>query len=323
MIRSLTLTGHGLRRARRHLGTVLLVYLASLIPALLVVSLISADLEPALDESLFADRLLRGEGFGVWVDFQRSEGSDLQPINSVLLGRFLLATLLQILVAAGVVEVLLDRAGSGERPFLSGIGRHGFRFVRSAVVFAILLAFVLLVTAPLRWAFEDAGGRLALLGLLIQVLLIFALYALLDLAYDFSRISAAAHGEGRMLVGLFKTLGFVFRHLLVLLPLYGLFVLLIVGLQIGIVTLRSIWTVDTPGEVLGWLLAQQAVFFVLAFLRTALWGAEVTYFQGIGEPRWCGRPQRPTPASTPRLPTPPAPRPSSAGDNAPRHIPDR
>lgn len=298
MIRSLTLTGHGLRRARRHLGTVLLVYLASLIPALLVVSLISADLEPALDQSLFADRLLRGDGFGVWVDYQRSDENDLQPISSALLGRLFLATLLQILVAAGLVEVLLDRAGSGERPFLSGIGRHGLRFVRSAVVFALSMILVVVVIAPMGLAFANAGGRVALLGVLLQALAILVVFVVLDLAYDFSRISAVSHGEGRMLVGLFKSLGFVFRHLLVLVPLYALFVLPIVGLQVGAVTVRSTWTVDTPGEVLGWLLAQQAVFFAVAFFRVALWGAEVVYYQGIGEPRWCGRRRR-RPAAPP------------------------
>lgn len=302
MIRSLTLTGHGLQRARRHLGTVLLVYLASLIPSLLVVSLFSADLGPALDESLFAERLLGGDGFGVWVDFQRSESSDLQPIVSVLLWRFGLVVLLQILVAAGLVEVLLERAGAEERPFLAGVGRHGFRFVRSALVFGLVLAIVLALTAPLRMAFEESSGTVALIGMLVYVLVVFLLYMLVDLAYDFSRISAAAHGQGRMFVGFFKALGFVFHHLLVLVPLYLLFSVLVAGLQIATVALRSGWTVDTPGEVLGWLLAQQAVFFVVALFRTALWGAEVTYFQGIGEPRWCGRREPEPPAKEPRRP---------------------
>lgn len=315
MIRSLTLTGHGFQRARRHLGTVLLVFLATLIPSLLVVSLLSADLAPALDESLFSERLLGGEGFAVWVDFQRSEGSDLQPIFSVLLWRFVLVVLLQILVAAGLVEVLLERAGAEERPFLVGIGRHGFRFVRSALVFGLVLAVILALTAPLRMAFEEGSGTVGLIGMLVNALVVFLLYMLVDLAYDFSRISAAAHGQGRMFVGFFKTLGFVFRHLLVLVPLYVLFTLLVAGLQLGTVALRSGWSVDTPGEVLGWLLAQQAVFFVVAFLRTALWGAEITYFQGIGEPRWCGRKE---PETTPARAKPPRPplRPSAARPGA-------
>ena len=318
MIRSLTLTGHGFQRARRHLGSVLLVYLASLIPTLLVVSLLSADLAPALDESLFAERLLGGEGFPVWVDFQRSESADLQPILAVLFSRFALVVLLQILVAAGLVEVLLERAGARERPFLTGVGRHGFRFVRSALVFGLVLAVVLALTAPLRRAFEEGSGTVGLIGVLVHALVVFLLYMLADLAYDFSRISAAAHGQGRMFVGFFKTLGFVFRHLLVLVPLYVLFTLLVAGLQLGTVAVRSGWSVDTPGEVLGWLLAQQAMFFVVAFLRTALWGAEVTYFQGIGEPRWCGRKEPAPPAREPRRPLrPSAARPIAVPETAP------
>lgn len=315
MIRSLTLTGHGFRRARRHLGTVVLVYLASLVPALLVASLISADLGPALDHSLFAERLMTGESFGVWMDFQRSDGNDLQPIQSVFLGRFLLATLLQILVAAGAVEVLLERAAAGERPFLSGIGRHGFRFVRSALVFGLLLAVAVVMSLPVSLAFQGGGGQLALIGMVVQGLVIFGLYTLLRLAYDFSRISAAAHGQGRMLVGFFKAQGFVLRHLLVVLPMFLLFTALMAALHLGLLAVRSGWSVDTPGDVLVWLLAQQAVFFGIAFLRTALWGAEVTYFQGLGEPHWCGRQPAPETAATSATSRPvrskPAPVPSS------------
>lgn len=319
MIRSFTLTGHGFRRASRHLGTVLLVYLATLIPSLLFVSLISADLAPALDESVFAERLLGGEGFGVWVDYQRSESSDLQPVQDVMLGRFLLVVLLQILVAAGLVEVLLERAGAKERPFLAGIGRHGFRFVRSALVFGVVLAVVLALSIPLRLAFEEAGGTVALIGLLVRILVIFLLYMMADLAYDFSRISAAAHGQGRMFVGFFKALGFAFRHLPVLVPLYLLFTVLVVALHFGTVALRSGWTVDTAGEVMGWLLAQQALFFLIAFVRTALWGAEVTYFQGIGEPRWCDRKKSEPSAkkAPPPRPRPAAARPATVPDSAP------
>lgn len=319
----LTLSGHGFRRARRHLATVLLLYLASLLPALMVVSLISADLGPSLDRSLFADRLMTGDGFGVWTDFQRSDAGNQQAIFSVMLNRFLLATLLQMLVAAGLVEVLLDRAAAGERPFLSGIGRHGFRFVRSGLTFVVMLAIAVALSVPLRMAFRNGSDRLALIGMLVQLLVIFLLYCVLRLAYDFSRVSAAAHGEGRMLVGFFKALGFVFRHLMVVLPLFLLFTVLMVALHLGLVAIRARWAVDTPGDVLGWLLAQQAVFFAIAFLRTALWGAEVTYFQGIGEPRWCGRrrpapPVAPTPRPTPRPVVRPAPEPS---DRAPEPMP--
>jgi hypothetical protein len=216
-----------------------------------------------------------------------------------------------VLVAAGLVEVLLERAAAGERPFLSGIGRHGFRFVRSGLVFAVMAAIAVALSVPVRMAFQKGGDRLALIGLLVQGLVIFLLYAVLRLAYDFSRVSAAAHGEGRMLVGFFKALGFVFRHLMVVLPLFLLFAVTMAVLHLGLVAIRARWAVDTPGDVLGWLLAQQAVFFGIAFLRTALWGAEVTYFQGIGEPRWCGRRQpQPRAAPTPKAPPRPTSRPA-------------
>lgn len=292
MRRSLTLTRHGFRRARRHLGAVLLVYLAALIPALLVISVVSADLAPVLDHSLFAERVLEGDSSPVWIDYLRSEDYDLEALFDVLPGRYLLVILLHVLVAAGVVEALLDRATVDERPLFSGMARHGFRFVRSAVVFVLVAGVALFLVSLLALPFEEGDGLQALYGWGLVLAVGLPVYGMLDLGYDFSRISAAAHNDGRMLVGFFKALGFGFKHLGTLAPLYVIFALPLVALHVGSVALRPAWGLESAGEILGWLLAYQAVLFATAFLRVGLWGAEVAYFQGLGEPRWCGRKMR-------------------------------
>lgn len=300
-----TLVRHGFARAARHPGAVLLLFLAGLVPALLVTSLISADLAPALDSSLFAAELLEGNSLGVWIDYQRSEGADLQPLGAVLPWRFLLVVLLQILVAAGLVEVLLERSAGRERPFLAGVGRHGWRFLRSGLVFGVFLLLAVLATSPVSLLFREGDDTRALVGTLTELIALYLLYLVLHAAYDLSRIAAAAHGDGRMLVGFFKALGFTFRKLHVLLPLGIFFTLLPAILRGAGFYLRSRLELTTGGEVLGWLVGQQVLFFALAFLRTSLWGAEVAYFQGLGEPRWCGRKGKP--------PTPPP----SLGDSPP------
>lgn len=286
----LTVFRLGLRRARRHAGLVLLVYLASLVPALLLLTVVSADLSPHLDRSLFADRLLRGDSAPPVLDALANQPRGEEAMHAILAPRLLLATLLQILVAAGLVEVLMERNVRHDRPFLAGIGRHGWRFVRSAAVFTCTAALLLvLLWVGISLATESGDDRAEVLGWLAIALLGALIYAVLDVAYDLSRIAAAAHGEGRMLVGFFRALGFTLRRPGVVLPLYALFTLPMLALPIGYLALRQIWWITDGLTVAGLLVFQQALFILRAFLQTGLWGAEISYFQGLGEPRWCGK----------------------------------
>lgn len=287
----LTVFRLGLRRARRHLGLVLLAYLASLVPALLVLNLASTDLAPHFDRSLFADRLLEGDSAPPVLDFMTNQPRGERDLRAILVPRLLLTTLFQILVAAGLVEALMERNIRHDRPFLAGIGRHGWRFVRSAAVFTCTAALLLgLLRVGTSFAAEGGDDLAEVLGWLVFALAGGLVYAVLDVAYDLSRIAAAAHGDGRMLVGFFRALGFTLRRPGVVLPLYGLFTLPMLALPVGYLALRQGWWITDGLTMAGLLLFQQALFMLQAFLQVGLWGAEVAYFQGLGEPRWCGRP---------------------------------
>lgn len=290
-MRFLTVFRLGLRRARRHAALVLLVYLSSLVPSLLLLTLLSGHLQPDLDRSLFAERLLQGDSYPPWSDFLASRSAELKPLMESLAPRWLLVTVLQILVAAGIVEVLLERTGRREHPFLNGIGRHGWRFLRSAGVFTLIAGPVLLLLRlGTSAAFGGGDDRLQVIGWGVFALLAALIYALLDLAYDLSRIAAAAHDEGRMAVGFFRSLGFILRHLGVLLSFYALFRLVMLALPLGYLAIRQAWWItDLTGVIL--LLGLQQLLFVLrTFFLVGLWGAEISYYQGVGEPRWCGGP---------------------------------
>jgi hypothetical protein len=287
----------GLRAARRHLGLVLLVYLLALLPALLVGALAWFDLAPEMSHSLFADEALEGNRLGVWNDFQRAEASSWEMVRISLLLAALVALALQVLTAAGVVEALMRRERRREHPFLLGIGRHGWRFVRSALWF-LLAAAVLLVLVRLGMsgvndlAGERGDGRLQLWGWGAVLLAALLVYALLDLAYDLSRIAAAAHDDPRTFAGFVKALGHALRHPLRLAPLWLFFSLLVLGLHLAYVTGRAFAQPSNLGEVALVLALQQVVFLAAAFLRVGLWGGEIGYYQALGEPRWCGRRRR-------------------------------
>ena len=291
---TLTTLRSGLATARRHPGVVVLFWLTALAPALLVLSLITADLGSVFARSLEAERILQGEWLPVWIDFTASEESQTSIVGRILPLRILLVVLLHVLVAAGAVEVLLERSRPAERPFLTGIGRHGWRFVRSFVWFAVAMVPVL----ALAWGIQYAGSKLAQwtqngwwsLGAVgLSWVVGFLLYAVVDLAYDLSRVASATHRDGRMGRGLWKALKAVVGRPSVLLYAYLPFALVLVLLPPFFVLLRGQWLVNHAFEVVLLLILQQALFLGLAFVKTALWGSEIVTYRAWAAPRWCAK----------------------------------
>ncbi len=299
---------HGLRGARRRAGLVLLVYLSTLAPALLALAPAAGPLAAGLGHSRFAARALAGDRFGVWEDL----GNDPRTAPSFAGLRAALPTalLLQILLAAGVVEALLGRERRGEHPFLLGIGRHGWRFARASVWFAgalvVLAALAAVATRAVNQAAAAASdGRLQIAGWALVALAVVLVFAPLELAHDLSRVAAAAHGEGRTLVGFVRALGHALRHPLRLAPLWIVFALPLAALGVAYLAGRAAWGPSGAGGVALLIAAQQLVFLVVAFLRVGFWGAEIAYYQALGEPHWCGR--RPPAVAAVEGPAPAAP----------------
>lgn len=309
-MRSLTALRLGLHRAHRHKGLIVIAWLAALVPALLISSILWQDLSAAMDESLFAREALSGNRSGVWTDFRASDAYDLGPVGDGLALRFLLVVLLQALVSAGIVETLLVEAPRPARPFLLGIGRHGWRFLRTLLWFAITVAVLAALSAAFfgaakAFSEEQANADLHVWGLLAGILLTALLFAFLDLGHDLARIASAAHYDPRTFKGYFLALGHAFRHPLVLLPLWSAFGLLGLGAHVAYLALRGAWSPDSLWAVLLLLAAGQILMLFHAWLRVGLWGSLVAYYQGIGEPRWCIRGRRPRAAATTPLPQPP------------------
>lgn len=296
-MRSLTPIRFGLRAARRRLGLVLLVYLVGLVPALLVGVEAAEDLAGGLAHSPFAAEALDGNRWGVWQDLGADPESDLSGALGGIYALGALGLLVHVLVAAGIAEVLLFREPRGEHPFLLGIGRHGWRFVRSAVWFGgAMLLLVALVgggfAAVNDFARERADAGLQLAGWIGVLAAAFLLFVPLDLAYDLSRIAAAGHGDRRTLAGFVRAFGHAVRHPLRLAPLWLFFHVLAIALVVGYVLARAAVAPANGLHVALVVAAHQLVFLLLAFLKVGRWGAEIAYYQAIGEPRWCGRRER-------------------------------
>lgn len=287
---------HGLKAAWHHLGLVVLLYLAAVGGAFSAALVAFARYAEATAASPFAHRAFAaGDMFAIIEDFGRGHHGDLQSLETLLPIFVVMTLLVHVLFAAGLVETLLAREARREHPFLLGIGRHSWRFVRSAVWFVLVAALAGALLAALynlavnEVAVDRADTRIQYWGLLVVLAVGAVVYSVLDLGYDLSRIAAAAHGDGRTLVGLVKGIGHALRHPLLLLPLWWVFSLVVVALHLGLTALRNGWQPTTLGEAAGLIAVQQAVFLLAAFFRVGLWGAEVAYYQAIGEPRWCGK----------------------------------
>lgn len=302
-MRFLTALRLGLRRAHRHPGLIVLAWLAALVPALLIASIAWQDLSEAMSHSPFAGTALEGNRSGVWTDFSASEAYDLAPVSAGLGLRFLLVVLLQALVSAGIVETLLVDAPQATRPFLLGIGRHGWRFLRTLLWFGLTVAVLAVLSgaffgAAMDFSEEAADANLHVWGLVIGVVLTALLFAFLDLGHDLARIASAAHYDPRTFKGYFLAVGHAFRHPILLLPLWSTFALLGLAAHAGYLALRAAWSPGSLGAVILLLVTGQILMLFHAWLRVGLWGSLVAYYQGIGEPRWCIRGRRPRSAAT-------------------------
>ncbi len=305
-----SLLKRGLARALHHPWLIALCYLVALVPALMPAMTFSVTTAGTLDRSLMSDRILEGDWHPVMVDLLGSRGgvSPLPP--SLVVTMFLLSIALQVVLAAVVVERLLDRHDSIHGPSLASIARSCRRFWRSWLWFILALTMVVIAAALVRQllsnlAVEYADARLDLVAIAVAGGLLLLLFVPLDLAYDLSRIASARHDDSSTLLGFLRAFGTVVRQPRLLLPLYGILALLPLLLHLAFLWLhRPMPPVGSTG-ILIVLLLQQLLMLVRAGLKLWFWGAELECYRSLGEPRWCQGPPEPPPPPAPvvsRLP---------------------
>jgi len=281
----------GIVVARRHWSLVLIAWLLPLLPAMALALVAAGSFAPVLDRSLFADRILEGYGSAVWFDFASSPANHLGPI----LGRgtlivLLLSAMIQVMLSAGIVEVLVG--GGSDHPFTLGVRRNAWPFLRGAASVTVWMAVVaifarLLIKAGSHLADTVPDGRFDIVGVVGAGLVALVLFAPLDLAYDLSRIASVRHGERSMTRGLLRALGAVLRRPALFVPLYLTFVLLPLALHFVYAAVRTPWTPASGAAVILLFVVQQAVMLIRAFLKIVIWGAELEVYRHLDEPGWC------------------------------------
>jgi hypothetical protein len=285
----------GFAHAVRHPRLVALLWAVPFLPALAVALLASSVLEP-LDRRPFTTEIVEGRWFGPWTDFRESPLDQLDPVLGMgVLLALTVGLVAQVVVAAGLVEVLLQRRH--DRPFLTGIRRNGWRFARSAGWFLVGLALAAVSAAMVGRGLFDlaasrANGWLDVVGVGAATGVFVLLAAPLLMAYDQSRIAAAAYGEGSMFLGLVRGLAFVLRHPVRFAVLAVLTALLPVIVHLAYGWVRAPWVPSSGIQVTLLLVIQQAVMIVRAYFKLGLWATHVTMWRDLGSPRLARRRRR-------------------------------
>ncbi len=269
----------------------MIAWLAPLIPALILVTMIAANIGPTLGRSLFSQGILEGSAFPIFMEFRTSPADALGPLlgrGALMMG--VLSLLVQILLSAGIVGVL---AGSGPpSPFLTGIRRNTCRFLRSALVFLVPAAIAAVAAGLI---FKGCGllaehfgdGRWDLAGVAAAIVVFLVLWAPADLAYDLSRVAAVSHDHRSMFRGFFRALVVVFKNPGTFVPLYLVFLalpLLLLGIYSAF---RQPWTPGSAFAIVLLALIHQIVMAIRAFFKIGFWAAEVEVFRDLEEPEFC------------------------------------
>ncbi len=298
-MQSMNYVREGLQIAGRHKRLVLVLWLVPVIPALALAAMAASNFLPVLDRSIFADRLLHGDWWVVVMEFRASPADALEPILGFgVVVMAALTLLVQVMLSAGVVQVVLER--TGKNPFVLGVRNNFLRFSRTAILMtgATLVAIVaarFVAKGMFKVAETQADGRFDVFGVGLAMCVFCMLWVPLDLASDLSRIAAARHDQSSMVRGFFRALGSVLRRPGPFVPMYLVFLTLPLLVHFVYYQLRSPWSAATVGLILVSIFLQQTVMLLRAFFKLGLWGAEVAAYRGLGEPEFCHPKLKPQP----------------------------
>jgi hypothetical protein len=297
----------GLRAPGRHWRLVVLLWAVNLAVALPLAAVLAEEIQGSLGRSLVAEELLEGfdtgwhgelhhggsrlaETFGgellgagaFFENLERWWRGDLLSLPPALVAAGVLYAVVWAFLLGGVLERLVRPDGSG---FFAACGRHWFRFLRLALVAAVLYYLVYRLVRAGFGALETAGRdltseRTALLWVLAGAALTVLLLAAVRTAFDYAKIAVVAEGRRSALGAAWTGLRFVARRPFATLGLYGAFALLGALLLALYALLPPFAGAGTWATVLLAALVGQLALAARLALRLALLTAETEYARG-------------------------------------------
>ena len=308
----------GLRAPLRHWRLVALLWAVNLAVALPLAAVLADEIKASLGKSLVAEELLQGfdtgwhgelrhgagriaETFGGEVlgagaffeNLERWWRGDLLSLPPALVAVGLLYAVVWAFLLGGVLERLAGTAAGGSASFFAACGRHWFRFLRLALLAAVLYYLVYRLVRAGFGALEAASRdvtseRTVLLWVLAGAALTVLLLAAVRTAFDYAKIDVVEERRRSALAAAWAGLRFVDAYPFATLGLYGDFAFLGALLLALYAVLPPFAGAGTWATVLLAALVGQLALATKLALRLALLGAETELY---------GRRAAPPPAS--------------------------
>jgi hypothetical protein len=278
--------GWGVRRAWRTKIVIFWLWLINLSVAMVLVLPVYALIYDHTATSTTAARL--GEGFTAtwWTDFSFAQGATLAVWEGHLwlAGAFYL--LLHVFLAGGMLSFLYsDQRFPFWARFGSACGAHFGRFFRLLLISLVFYGLVFWIDG-LLFAMVDRfsdGGRLqpqAWWGHLIRSVITVILFFGVSLLFDYAKVRTVVRDSRSMIIETARSLGFVLRNAVRVVPLYLLLAL------VAAVLMAAYWGLARAlgGAGLGILalfIVQQIYVASRIWLRLATWGSAMSLYQGL------------------------------------------
>jgi hypothetical protein len=275
----------GLLRARSLPRLAIVQLVMNFVFALVLTLPFHRMLDYSLGHSLGGGRSMKVPDLNWLMAFLQSNRGFIDTLNMTALWLGFLYMVLNMLVSAGMLEVLSADFHFTLRRFFGGIISYGLPFLRLWVLslivyFIIFFVFNQLIGSGLeRWTGDWAseGGVFALSILKNSILM--ALLLLTIMVFDYAKIRIVMERSGSVLAESLWAIRFVRDHLWLTLGVFcalGLGSAVLVTLYLGVDALlspRSLWLVVLA------FLVQQVFMFYRMWLRVALYAAEISLYK--------------------------------------------
>lgn len=291
---------------------VLLVYLINLAFSILLAVPLFRSLQDSFGDSLVSEQMAKGFDYLWWEEFRDKaqglektfspdifgKGALLSNLEALIQFRFLswppallvlgfLYLVIHTFLAGGILTVYTEKTPRFNlQIFFGGGGTYFPRFMGllglSWVFFGAILVLGGFLVRILNKVAQNTFSEVTpfFLGLALSVFMLF-LFLLIQMIFDYARISAVVHNSRDVVRATLNGLKFVFKHPVSTLGLYYLILLGHILVSLIYMLLAGVVPQSTVPGVLFAFLIQQAFIFSLVWIRCWLYSSQLELYRFI------------------------------------------
>ena len=202
------------------------IYAILLLFALAIAIPFSKTIKIEAGNSMAISKLLNDFNYTVYTDFMREAGKAINPYISIAFWIAVLYLVFTIFFSGGILTLLKDETNDKSlKSFWQGCAIYFWRFFRLALYMIILqfIAFIAvyiplsaIIVSISKTSTEPTIFYTAIAGFIVHLVIFITLLTVTD----YAKVMMVRHDEYRPLRTIFRSFGFVFRHLFSTIGLY-------------------------------------------------------------------------------------------------------